>query len=131
MTWIFDSFLVTPCALISCQVVISKQGDESVMTVRSNRCVTGRRPRENHAVRFRQFAENRVEPGTRSRSKASWTSLTTQLAKWVQASAPPGSLKKIGDKKKSPIWVYVSPSISQTNNKVGAPFENKMRERFL
>ena len=26
MTWIFGSFLVTPCALISCQVVINKQG---------------------------------------------------------------------------------------------------------
>ena len=26
MTWIFGSFLVTPCALTSCHVVISKQG---------------------------------------------------------------------------------------------------------
>ena len=29
MTWIFGSFLVTPCALTSCHVVISKQGDDS------------------------------------------------------------------------------------------------------
>ena len=29
MTWIFDLFLVTPCALTSCHVVISKQGDDS------------------------------------------------------------------------------------------------------
>ena len=35
----------------------------------------------------------------------------------VQALTPLGSWKKIWDKKKSPIWVYVSPSISQTNNK--------------
>ena len=26
MTWIFGSFLVTPCALTSCHVVSSKQG---------------------------------------------------------------------------------------------------------
>ena len=30
MIWIFDSFLVNPCALTSCHVVISKQGDDSV-----------------------------------------------------------------------------------------------------
>ena len=30
MTWIFGSFLVTPCALTSCHFVISKQGDGSV-----------------------------------------------------------------------------------------------------
>ena len=29
MTWIFGSFLVTPCALTSCNVVISKQGNGS------------------------------------------------------------------------------------------------------
>ena len=26
MSWIFGSFLVTPCALTSCHVMISKQG---------------------------------------------------------------------------------------------------------
>ena len=30
MTWIFGSFLVTLCALTSCHVVISKQGDGSM-----------------------------------------------------------------------------------------------------
>ena len=29
MTWIFGSFLVTPCALTSCHVVISKQDSAS------------------------------------------------------------------------------------------------------
>ena len=30
MTWIFGSFLVTPCALTSCHIVISKQKDDCV-----------------------------------------------------------------------------------------------------
>ena len=59
MPWIFGSFLVTPCTLTSCHVVISKQ-DSTIRAVGYNRCVIGRRPRdENHAVRFRQSAENR------------------------------------------------------------------------
>ena len=32
---------------------------------------------------------------------------------------------------KIPLWVYVSPSISQTYNKLRAPFENKMREIYF
>ena len=85
---------------------------------------------ENHAVRFRQSvqSESRVEPGTSNWSEASLTSLTIRLARWVQTSAPPGSRKKIWGKKNSPFWVYVSPSISQTYNKLCAPFENKMKE---
>ena len=31
MTWIFGSFLVTPCALTSCHFVISRQGDGSML----------------------------------------------------------------------------------------------------
>ena len=59
MPWIFGSFLVTPCALISCHVVISKQGS-AIRTVVYNRYVNGRRPRvENHTVRFGRSAENR------------------------------------------------------------------------
>ena len=38
---------------------------------------------------------------------------------------------KIWGKKKSPLWVYVSPSIFQTYNKLCAPFENKMREIYF
>ena len=52
------------------------------------------------------------------------------ICKGVQALAPLGSRKKILDKK-SPLWVYVSPSISQTNNKLWAAFENKKRDWFL
>ena len=59
MTCIFGSLLVTPCALTSCHAVISKQGS-AIRAVGYNRCVTGRRPRdENHAVRFRQREGNR------------------------------------------------------------------------
>ena len=62
MTWIFGSFLVTPCALASCHILI--------------RCVTKRRPRdENHAVSFRQKHRMAVEQENRSRSEAPQTSL--------------------------------------------------------
>ena len=51
MPWIFGSFLVTPCALTSCHIVISKQYS-TIRAVSSKRCVNGRRSRdENHAVR--------------------------------------------------------------------------------
>ena len=61
MKWIFGSFLVTLCALASCHILICKQeNDSTIRAVGYNRCVTGRRPREeNHAVRFGQGAENR------------------------------------------------------------------------
>ena len=59
MPWIFGSFLVTPCALTSCHVVISEQ-DSTIRAVGYNRCVTGRRLRDgNPTVRFRQSAEDR------------------------------------------------------------------------
>ena len=72
------------------------------MAVRYNRCLTGRRPRDNHVVRFGQSAENRES-----------------ACKGGEALAPPGSWKKIWDKKKSPLWVYVSPSISQLTTNCG------------
>ena len=61
MTWVFGSFLVTPCALASCHILFCNQEDDSaIRALGYNRCVTGRRPRdENQAVRFRQNAENR------------------------------------------------------------------------
>ena len=63
MPWIFGELLVTPCALTSCHVVISKQ-DSTIRTLGYNRCVTGRRPRdENHAVRFRQCRGSQSSEG--------------------------------------------------------------------
>ena len=75
---------------------------------------------ENHTVRFRQSvqSESRVEPEIRRRSE-------------VQALAPPGFRKKIWGKKKSPLWVYVSPSISQNYIKLCASFEDKMSEKYF
>ena len=118
MTWILGSFLVT-----SCHVVISKGGWKYVRVGRSSRCATGRGPRDRRTTRSdldSQSNQSRVEPGICSRSDAS-----------LQALAPPGSRKKIWGKKKSPLWVYVSPSISQIYNKLCAPFENKMREIYF
>ena len=51
MPWIFGSFLVIPCALTSCHLVIRKQ-DSMIRALRLNRCVTGRISRDDgHAVR--------------------------------------------------------------------------------
>ena len=109
MTWIFGSFLVTLCALTSCHVVISKQG----MKVRQDGgCVTRRRPHDNHAVRFRQKAENRSR-ARNTQPVRGFKPFDDTACTGVQALAPPGSRKKILDKKKSPLWVYISPSISQ------------------
>ena len=69
MTWIFGSFLVTPCALASSPIVISKEGDDSVSGQSGPTGVlTRRRPHDDHAVRFRHSRESRVKPGTCSRS---------------------------------------------------------------
>ena len=41
MTWIFGSFQVTPCALASCHILMSKQEDDStIRAVGYYRCVT-------------------------------------------------------------------------------------------
>ena len=46
MPWIFGLFLVTPCALTSCHVVISKQ-DSTIRALKLNRCV----PEGDHVMR--------------------------------------------------------------------------------
>ena len=101
------------------------------MAVMSNRCVTGRRPQDNHAVRFWQklriVSRSRFTQPIRGLSDLS----DDTACKGVPALAPPGSRKKIWEKKKSPRWVYISPSIFQTNNKLWALFKNKMRDIFL
>ena len=47
MTRIFGSFLVTPCALTSCHVEISKQGDCSGL---GQFCPTGVKPEGDHVI---------------------------------------------------------------------------------
>ena len=77
MPWIFRSFLVTPCALTSCHVVISKQVS-TIRTLRLNRCITGRRQLdENHVVRFGESAENH----SRARDKQSIRGVSGELAR--------------------------------------------------
>ena len=87
---------------------------------------------ENHAVRFSQSGE-RIENRARDRQPIRGISDVSDdtACKGVQTLAPPGSLKNIWDKKTSPLWVYVSPSISQTNNKLRTLFENKIIDIFL
>ena len=103
MTYFFGSFLVTQCALTSCHVMISKQGS-TIRAVGYNRCVTGRRPRdENHAVRFRGRRESQSSEGHAADQRC----LGLQ---GVESVGTPGSRKKTW--KKSSLWVYVSPSIS-------------------
>ena len=71
------------------------------MAVGSNRCVTGRRPSdENHVVRLRQSAENRQSSEGHVAEQVVFDDTAWMGA---QALAPPGSRKKIWDKKKSPI----------------------------
>ena len=62
MTWVFGSYLVTPFALTSCHVVISKQGDDSTS---GQSGPTGVYPEGDHVTRtmwdrFRQSPPNRV-----------------------------------------------------------------------
>ena len=119
MLWIFGSFQVTSCALTSSYIVIGKQGS-TIRTVEYNKSVTGRRSCvENHAVRCEQSAENLSRARDTLPSRGFEPSDDT-ACKGVQAVAPSGSRKKGWDKKKSPLGVYVSPSISQltTNSEI-------------
>ena len=107
MPWIFGSFLVTPCALTSCHVVISKQ-DSTIRALRSNWCVKGRRPHdENNVVRFRQSPENR------SRAWDTQPIRGVSACKGVLALASPGSRKKIWEEVLS-LSICLSTHLSHT-----------------
>ena len=125
MPWIFGSFLVTPCALTSCHVVINKQGS----TIRAdgyNRCLTGRSSRdENHAVRCRQIAENLSWARIRSRLEASLTSL-----QWDASVALAGYRWGIWEREVLSLWVYVTLSISQLTTNCG-PFSRVKWEIYF
>ena len=112
MTSIFGSFL---CTLTSCHVVISKRGWQCVGTGRTSRCVTRRRSREMRTTQSDLDRVQRIGSWVRNRQPIRGVSVDT-ACKGVQALAPPGYRKKIWDKKKSPLLVYVSPSISKTTN---------------
>ena len=129
MTWIFGSFLVTPCALTTCHAVMSKQRYDSsaIRALEYNRCETGRRPRdENHVVRLSQCAENR----SRARDTKSIRGVSDELAKGCKRCPPPDSQKKIGEEEVLSLSICLSLYLS-TNIKLEALFENKMRDIFL
>ena len=92
------------------------------------------RKETTEGVRFRQSPENRKRseghPADKRRFGSLWRH-SLQGCVWVQVLAPTGLKKKMRDNKKTPFWVYVSPSISQTNNKLWALFENKRKDIFL
>ena len=101
-----------PVCLAGCHILISKQ-DSTIRSLRSIRCVTGRRSRdENHTVRFRQSAENR----SRARDTQLTRGISDELARRCKCwhALAPG--KRYG-KKKSSLWIYVSPPISHTPQK--------------
>ena len=114
-----------PVCLASYHILISKQG-RMIRALRSNRCVTGMRSRdENHAVRFRQSAENRVECGTRSQTEVSLTSLqggTSIGTPW---------LLKEDMGRRSPLSEYMSLHPSLTHHRNINPFENKVWEIYF
>ena len=112
MTWIFGSFLVTSCALASCHILISKQeGDSMIRAFGYNRCVTGRRPRdENHTVRFGQCAENH----SWARDMQPIRGRLWRACKGVHALAPPGSGKKIWERVILSLSICFSTNLSHT-----------------
>ena len=112
MPWIFDSFLVTPFALTSCHIGISKQ-DSTIRALRSNRCVTGRKPHdENHMVRFRESAENHSRVSDTQPIRGVSDELARGCKHWHLLA--PG--RRYG-KKKSSLLLYVFPPISHTPQK--------------
>ena len=126
MPWIFGSFLVTPCALTSCHVVISKQGyDCSNRILGYNRCVTGRIPRdENHAVRFRQSGENR----SWARDAQLIRGVSDELASGCKCWHP-WLLEE--DTGRSPLSEYMSLHPSLTHHRNINPFQNKVWEIYF
>ena len=114
MPWIFGSFLVTPSALTSCHVVISKQ-NSMIRVVGYNRCVTGRIPHENHAVRFGQSAEN----GSRAWDTQPIISSLTSLQRGASVGTPWLPEEDMG---RSPLSEYMSLHLSLKTTTNSGPF---------
>ena len=100
MPWIFGSFLVIPCALTSCHVVISKQDS----TIRDTQVVRVCNRKET------TWWEPHGQIWTRSRSERRlW-----RAYKVVQALAPPGSWKKIWKEKVFFLRISFSTHLTHT-----------------
>ena len=121
ITYAMDSRFVpsNPVCLVSCHILMSKQ-DSMIMALRLNRCVKGRRSRdENQAVRFRQSAENR----SRARDTQPTRGVSDELAREYKRWHPLAPGRRYGQRNSS-LWVYVSPPISHTPQK-HQPFREK------
>ena len=114
-----------PVSLTSCHILISKQ-DTTIRALRSSRCVTGRRSRdENHAVRFRQSVENRSP----ARDTQLTRGVSDELSRGCKRLHPLAPGRRYG-KKKSSLWVYVSPPNSHTPQKTSTLSRIKC-ERYI
>ena len=120
-------FLVTLCALTSCHVAISKQGS-TIRALGYNRCVIGRRPRdENNVVKFRQRAENCNWAWDTQPIRGVSDELAWRCKRWH----PLTPWRRYGTRK-SPLPEYIFFSICLSNiNKLWVLFENKTRDIFF
>ena len=101
-----------PVCLTSCHILISKQ-DSLIRALRSNRCVTGRRSRdENHTVRFRKSAENRSQARDTQQTRGVSDKLARGCKHWHLEE----------DMGRSPLSEYMSLHPSLTHRKKHQPF---------
>ena len=89
---------------------------QCVGAVRSNRCVTGRRPRDNHALRFaqRQRIESRARDTLLIRGFRS--SLTIRLARGYKRWHPLAPGRRYGTRRSPLLWVCLHQSLKVTTN---------------
>ena len=118
MTWIFSSFQVTPFALTSCHIVISKQQRNQGTRVQLVCNRKGSRD-ENHTVRFRQSAENHRQ----ARDTQPIRGLLTSLQGGASVGAPWFPEE---DMRGSPLSEYMPHYPSLTDHRNTNPLENKM-----
>ena len=109
MPWIFGSFLVTPCALASCPILIGKQQRDQGTRVQQvfNRKETTWTSRSD----FDRMQRIVVERGTRSWPEASLTGLEGGAS----VSTPWLLGEDMG--RRNPLSEYMSPPISHTPQK--------------
>ena len=115
-----------PVCLASCHILISKQ-DSTIRALRSNRCVTGRKSRdENHAMRFRQSAEN----CSRARDTQPTRGVSDELARGASVDTP-WLLEEDMGRRRSPFFEYMSLHPSLTHHRNINLFENKVWEIYI
>ena len=121
----FGLFLVTPCALVSCHILISKQEDDGASrALRSNRCVTVRGSRdENHAVRFRQSAENHSRAWDTQPIRSVSDERARGCKRWNLLSSGK-------DMRISPLSEYMFLHPPLTHHRNINPFENSVRDTY-